>query len=528
MLEAIQGLRPDRLGFILGDGRQEHFRADDFWYYYQRLKRQFEAFQASLVPSGTARSRRRSRLRPVDRRRRAAPGGARRPEPRRGDRRGARCVRLREAGIETVAQLGQLDETASVAGITAASLARLREQAAMQLKTREGDAIRLEVPRAGSRGPASRARAAPAAVAARCVLRHRGLPLRPRRAGVPPRRHHDRGRGPPASTTGGRTTSRGEARLRGSSSTGPGRGGSRTRRCTSTTTPRTSAPRSAAWASSTPLASGRSTSSCGTTCWSTSTTVVRQGLVIGTPSYSLKDIEHLYMPAREGDVLSAGASVVEYQKWIDSGEPGDWEHSPDPQGDPRLQPRRLRLDGEAGGWLLERQQEAGVTWIPAADITAATVQREPTEAELLANRAAGDRPQTPRGERCPAPLPDAGLAAGIPPPRREADLVALLRAAGDGGAGADRRSRLSRRPRQDRQRPRGRSSGRPAWSIASTPTRTPSCTRRQVRLSPCRRTSRSSWSRSTGSGASPRSRSVQARSCRVGCRSFPTTMSAPR
>src|SRR5690606_13702078 len=57
-------------------------------------------------------------------------------------------------------------------------------------------------------------------------------------------------------------------------------------------------------------------------------TVVRQGMVIGTPSYSLKDIEHLYMPAREGDVLSAGASVVEYQRWIDSGESGDWQQSP--------------------------------------------------------------------------------------------------------------------------------------------------------------------------------------------------------
>ena len=57
--------------------------------------------------------------------------------------------------------------------------------------------------------------------------------------------------------------------------------------------------------------------------------VVRQGfLVIGTPSYSLKDVEHLYLPPRTGDVISAGGSVVEYQRWIDSGEPREWRESP--------------------------------------------------------------------------------------------------------------------------------------------------------------------------------------------------------
>jgi len=40
--------------------------------------------------------------------------------------------------------------------------------------------------------------------------------------------------------------------------------------------------------------------------------VVRQGLVIGTPSYSLKEIERLYLPPRQGDVISAGGSVIEY------------------------------------------------------------------------------------------------------------------------------------------------------------------------------------------------------------------------
>jgi predicted RecB family nuclease len=56
-------------------------------------------------------------------------------------------------------------------------------------------------------------------------------------------------------------------------------------------------------------------------------TVVRQGLVVGTPSYSLKDIERLYLAPREGEVKSAVGSIVAYQKWLDSGQPGDWRQS---------------------------------------------------------------------------------------------------------------------------------------------------------------------------------------------------------
>jgi predicted RecB family nuclease len=44
--------------------------------------------------------------------------------------------------------------------------------------------------------------------------------------------------------------------------------------------------------------------------------IVRQSLLIGQPSYSLKDVEQLYRPKREGEVANAGASMVMYQRWI--------------------------------------------------------------------------------------------------------------------------------------------------------------------------------------------------------------------
>ena len=57
-------------------------------------------------------------------------------------------------------------------------------------------------------------------------------------------------------------------------------------------------------------------------------TVVRQGLIVGTPSYSLKAIERLYLDAREGEVTTAGGSVVAYHEWLESGEPQNWQESP--------------------------------------------------------------------------------------------------------------------------------------------------------------------------------------------------------
>jgi predicted RecB family nuclease len=48
--------------------------------------------------------------------------------------------------------------------------------------------------------------------------------------------------------------------------------------------------------------------------------VVRQGLRISQDSYSLKKIEALYMPHREGPITRGGFSVVEYERWLDDRE----------------------------------------------------------------------------------------------------------------------------------------------------------------------------------------------------------------
>jgi uncharacterized protein len=62
--------------------------------------------------------------------------------------------------------------------------------------------------------------------------------------------------------------------------------------------------------------------------------IVRNGLLLGADSYSIKKVERLYQPPRDGAVETAADSVVQYAEWLRSGEPsivGDLPH-----GSPRL------------------------------------------------------------------------------------------------------------------------------------------------------------------------------------------------
>ncbi len=48
--------------------------------------------------------------------------------------------------------------------------------------------------------------------------------------------------------------------------------------------------------------------------------VVRGAVRVSEPSYSIKNIERFYRPAREGEVVDAGQSVVRYERWRETGE----------------------------------------------------------------------------------------------------------------------------------------------------------------------------------------------------------------
>ena len=88
--------------------------------------------------------------------------------------------------------------------------------------------------------------------------------------------------------------------------------------------------------------------------------IIRHGLRVGTPSYSIKYIEELYRPKRDGEVSTSMGSVVEYARWIESGEPEDWKKSPILKSIRDYNKDDCDSTADLATWLRERQQEAGI------------------------------------------------------------------------------------------------------------------------------------------------------------------------
>lgn len=94
--------------------------------------------------------------------------------------------------------------------------------------------------------------------------------------------------------------------------------------------------------------------------------VVRTGLRVGEPRYSIKNIEHLYRPGRSTDVASGGDSVVAYEAWREArraGLEGDtWETSGMLRGLRDYNRDDCNSTEELAQWLRARQQEAGIVY----------------------------------------------------------------------------------------------------------------------------------------------------------------------
>lgn len=56
-------------------------------------------------------------------------------------------------------------------------------------------------------------------------------------------------------------------------------------------------------------------------------TVVRHGVMIGEPKYSIKNVEHIYRGKRETDVASGADSIIVYEAWRENPDGDTWETS---------------------------------------------------------------------------------------------------------------------------------------------------------------------------------------------------------
>ena len=382
MLEAVQGHRPQRFGFVFGDNSTAEFLTADFWNYYQRLKRAFELFHRDWSDSNRpdpALDRTHGRWTATAERLLAEVddlslvAGITRSQ----------IVRLRDAGIDTVVKLAE-SGSPDVPRITRTTIDKLQSQAEMQVASRNAGTIVWKY-----RAPDSdRAR--------------RGLAMLP--ASSPNDIFFDI-EGFPWATDGFEyllgvvTVDAGAPVFRAWWAHDEKQEQRAFEQFIDWTFARWKADPTLHiyhYAAYERTALCRLMSKYGTREFQVDELlrhsvlvdlypVVLQGMVIGTPSYSLKYVEHLYMPPRTGDVVSAGGSVVEYQKWLDAQEPQDPASSPILEGIRAYNEFDCVSTVGLRNWLLERQSEAGIAWIsPEKSAAPETPAAGPSPAEILA------------------------------------------------------------------------------------------------------------------------------------------------
>jgi predicted RecB family nuclease len=131
--------------------------------------------------------------------------------------------------------------------------------------------------------------------------------------------------------------------------------------------------------------------------------VVQQGVRVGVESYSIKKLEPLYMPARDGPIVDAGSSIVEYERWLETQDQQilddieDYNRS-DCESTWRLH-RWLedrRVDAENA---FRRPLERPLTSSPDATEAAST---DPVDVDDVGHRLAGDLLVAPPRDEAPA------------------------------------------------------------------------------------------------------------------------------
>ena len=118
--------------------------------------------------------------------------------------------------------------------------------------------------------------------------------------------------------------------------------------------------------------------------------VVSSGLVVGAPSYSIKNVEHLYRSKRDTEVADGGASIVAYEQWRTLNEQGEegytWETS-----ELLNDIRKYNIDDcdstqELVDWLRKKQAEIGIVFKGKDEVIEPELTEEVNELTRLRDR----------------------------------------------------------------------------------------------------------------------------------------------
>ena len=116
--------------------------------------------------------------------------------------------------------------------------------------------------------------------------------------------------------------------------------------------------------------------------------VVRHGVRVGEPRYSIKNLENLYMESREGEVTDAGASIVYYDTWIESGQSKNWKKSDLLEKIRDYNEDDCRSTWLLANWLREKQTENNISWVGALQVEDKKEDRPVSEAVVLRQQLA--------------------------------------------------------------------------------------------------------------------------------------------
>lgn len=116
-------------------------------------------------------------------------------------------------------------------------------------------------------------------------------------------------------------------------------------------------------------------------------TVVRQSLRVGEPGYSIKNVERLYRDKREGEVSTAMDSVVWYYKWLESKDGNDEKSSKMLSAIRDYNKEDCDSTYELYRWLHDLQKKRGIRYLPPPPPAAAR-ERDDDAAAILARAVA--------------------------------------------------------------------------------------------------------------------------------------------
>jgi predicted RecB family nuclease len=118
--------------------------------------------------------------------------------------------------------------------------------------------------------------------------------------------------------------------------------------------------------------------------------IVKGGLLLGEPRYSIKNVEHLYRGKRETEVGNGGDSIVVYEQWRvlnQLGEQGDtWQTSKILNDIRDYNIDDCDSTQELVDWLRKQQAEHGIVYLGKLEVIEPDVKEEITERTQLRDR----------------------------------------------------------------------------------------------------------------------------------------------